>query len=340
MIDETRREIGARRFFSTKTVRDHKFLSPTHGNGRKIGIHIRESRDVEKLETVGLRRRFFFTIARDSREYQHDIVPSHELLTRLRERGADIFTFIERRWCFTHPKPPDAWRREKDNVALIRVTSYEDWWNEAGKKTKRRMVRRAKKFGVSTRIAEPSEDLAKGIWKIYNETPIRQDRGFPGYGVTLETVRRQVLGSKDSSYIGAYYSGDLIGFVHLVYGDNIAIMSDVLSLMQHWKKAPNNALVAKAVEVCADKGIPYLMYGRIGNHPSLDMFKQSNGFFRFPLTRYYIPLTRRGMLAIRLRVHQEIKDVLPPSIKYPLIPLANWVDRTKTKTLLFLNRII
>lgn len=293
------------------------------------------------LETISLRKRFFFTTARDSKEYLHDIVPSHEFLTKLREMGADIFTFIERRWCFTLPKKTSAaWRRDKDNVALIRVTSYEDWWNEVGKKTKRRMVRRAKKFGVSTRIVEPGEELARGVWKIYNETPIRQGRGFLHYGKTLETVRRSVLGSKNSVYIGAYYEGDLIGFVQLVCGDNIAMMSQFLSLQQHWKKAPNNALVAKAVEVCADKGIPYLMYSRMGNHPSLDMFKRSNGFVRFPVNRYYIPLTRKGMLAIRLRVHQEMKDAFPPSIKYPLIPLVNWVDRTKTKTLLFLHRII
>jgi len=152
----------------------------------------------------------------------------------------------------------------------------------------------------------------------------------------LETVRSSVLGSKDSTYIGAYYEGDLIGFVHLVYGDNIAIMSQFLSLQQHWNKAPNNALVAKTVEVCADKGVPYLMYARMGNHPSLDMFKRSNGFSRFPVTRYYLPLTRKGMLAIRLRVHQEMRDALPQSIKYPLIPLVNWVDRTQT--LLSLHR--
>lgn len=286
------------------------------------------------LETISPRKRFFFTIARDSKEYLHDIVPSHKFLTKLREMRADIFTFIERKWCFTLPNPPATWRREKDNVALIRVTSYEDWWNEVGKKT-RNMVRKAKKLGVSTKTVETSEELARSIWKIYNETPIRQGRGFPHYGITLETVRSSVLGSKDSAYIGAYYDGDLIGFVHLLYGDNIAMMSQFLSLQQHWNKAPNNALVAKTVEVCADKSVPYLMYARMENHPSLDMFKRSNGFFRFRLTRYYIPLTRNGMLAIRLRVHQEMRDTLPQSIKYALIPLVNWVDRTKT---LFLHR--
>jgi len=293
----------------------------------------------EDLETIGLSKRLFFTVAIDNEEYLHDVVPSPALLTKLMDMGADILTIIERRWCSKLPKPAVTWKGEKDNVALMRITTYDDWWNEEGKKTKRRMVRRAKKMGVSTRIVEPDEVLIRGVWKIYNETPIRQDRGFPHYGETLETVRRTVLGSKNDTYIGAFYDEDLIGFVHLLYGDNVALMSQLLSLQQHFDKAPNNALVAKAVEVCADRRVPHLIYGRIGNHPSLDLFKQNNGFVRFPIERYYIPLTRRGMLAIRLRVHQEMKDALPESIKYPLIPLANWVDRNKTRTLLFLHRI-
>jgi hypothetical protein len=73
------------------------------------------------------------------------------------------------------------------------------------------------------------------------------------------------------------------------------------------------------------------MYGRMGNHPSLDKFKQSNDFSRFPVTRYYIPLTMKGRIAIKLRLHREIKDVLPQSLKSPLIPLYNWISRSKTR---------
>jgi len=49
------------------------------------------------------------------------------------------------------------------------------------------------------------------------------------------------------------------------------------------------------------------------------------------LTRYYIPLTTKGRTAIKLGLHREMKDVLPQSIKYPLIPIYNWISRTKMK---------
>jgi hypothetical protein len=79
------------------------------------------------------------------------------------------------------------------------------------------------------------------------------------------------------------------------------------------------------------------MYGRMGNHPSLDKFKQNNGFIKFKLTRYYIPLTQKGKLATKLGLHRDIKDVLPQPIKYPLIPVYNWISRTKMKVKLRLK---
>ncbi len=58
--------------------------------------------------------------------------------------------------------------------------------------------------------------------------------------------------------------------------------------------------------------------GRIGNHPSLDRFKESNGFVKFPITRYYVPVTWKGRVAIRLGLHREFKDALPQWFKNAL----------------------
>jgi RNase P subunit RPR2 len=73
------------------------------------------------------------------------------------------------------------------------------------------------------------------------------------------------------------------------------------------------------------------MYGRMGNHPTLDSFKKSNNCVKFDLTRFYIPLTTRGRVAAKLGLHREMKDRLSQSVKYPLIPLYNWISRTKSK---------
>jgi hypothetical protein len=284
-----------------------------------------------ELDTLTIRKKILFTIANDWEEYQKDIVPTEEFLEKLREKRLDIFTFIERKWCHTIPNPSRLWLRASDNIALLKITTYEEWLKNIGKKT-RNMIRKAEKSGIKTEIAEPNEKLAKGIWEIYNETPIRQERGFPHYGTLLKDVRKNMLSLQNSTYIGAHFQDELAGFIRLIQGDNITFIDQILSLQKHWDKAVNNALVAKAVEVCADKDIKWLMYGRMGNHPTLDNFKLSNGCVKLELTRYYIPLTRKGKIAAKLGLHREIKDMLPQSMKYPLIPIYNWISRITAKT--------
>ena len=282
----------------------------------------------KELETLVFRRKFFFKIVSDQDEYEKDIVPTGQLLDKLGERRADVFNFIERKWCYSLQNPPRSWTKADDNVALLQVTSYDDWWRKIGKKT-RNMVCKAEKSEIKTEVAELDQRFLEGVWKIYNETPIRQERSFPHYGTPLKAVIRSLLSAQNCTYIGAYSQKELAGFVQLVHGKNTVRISKILSLQAYRERAVNNVMVAKTVEVCVAKGVRWIMYGRMGNHPTLDEFKQNNGFTQFQLTRYYVPLTRKGRLAIRLGLHRDLKDSLPQSLKRPLFPLYNWISRTK-----------
>src|SRR3990170_2988310 len=283
-----------------------------------------------ELDTLAIQKKRFVKIARDVRDYQMDIIPTSAFVEKLAERGIDIFTFIERKWCFTLPEPSPSWIKSEDNIAILKVAPYDEWWSRIGKKT-RNMVRKAEKGGVKTEVVEPNEELAEGIWKIYNETPIRQERAFPHFGISLEAVKGAVFSASGSTFIGAFLQGEFVGFIQLDHGDQTAIVAQILSLQGHSDKAVNNALIAKAVEVCAKKKCGWLMYGRMGNHPSLDNFKQNNGFIKFSTSRYYIPVTNKGRIATRMGLHREVKDALPQRIKYPLIPVFNWVSRNKIR---------
>jgi hypothetical protein len=287
--------------------------------------------DIE-LEGLVIRNKGFAKMANYAGiiEYERNCAPTETLMEKLAERGVDIFTFIERKWCGSIPDPLEQWVKAEDNIAILRITTYSDWLESIGKKT-RNMVRKAEKSGVTTQVVEPTEKLAAGIWKIYNETPIRQGRAFPHYGEPLQNTVNIVLSTRNCNWIGAYLQGELVGFIQLVYGDNIVIISQILSLQKFWDKAVNNALVAKAIEVCSAKQVQWIMYGRMGNHPSLDSFKQSNSFAKFSLTRYYVPLTKKGQIATALRLHRELKDALPQLIKNLLFPMFNWTSRTKMK---------
>jgi hypothetical protein len=279
---------------------------------------------------VTIEKRSFARIAKRAEhlEYARDFVPSESFFKKLVERDADIFTFVERKWCCPLVNPSKDWLKAEDNIALLKVIPYTDWLTAIGKKT-RNMIRKAEKNGIKTEVVQPTDELAEGIWKIYNETPVRQGRAFSHYGARLEDVRRTVAFSAADTFITATLEGELVGFIQLVHGDQITIMSQILSLQKHWDKALNNALVAKAVEVCSARGGQWLMYGRMGNHPSLDSFKQNNGFTKCTLTRYYVPITGKGRLAAKLGLYRQAKDAIPEFLKGPMVPLFNWVSRTK-----------
>jgi hypothetical protein len=289
-----------------------------------------------ELGTLKIRTRVFAKIASYNTEWEKNIIPKDDFIQKLSERGIDVFTFLERKWSSPIINPPSTWIKTEDNVGMLEIKDYESWWSNVGKKT-RNMVRRAEKSGIKVTVVEPSEKLAEGIWKIYNETPVRQGRAFPHYGEPLEEVKRKVLAPTNSTFIGAYLQEELVGFIVILYGSDIANISEILSMQKHRDKAVNNALLAKAVEVCASKGQRWLRYGRFGNHPSLDRFKESNGFVNFPLTRYYVPLTWKGEVAIRLGLHREFKDALPQWLKFPLIPVENWISRNRVRLKLSLG---
>jgi hypothetical protein len=240
------------------------------------------------IETLSVRKTLGVKIARDYQEYYKNILPTDNLLSKLKLRDMDIFTFIERKWCCPITNPPSTWVKTEDNIGLLEIKDYDTWWNAIGKKT-RNLVRKAEKDGVVVSVVPQDDKLAEGIYKIYHETPIRQGRAFPHYSEALETVKANMYAEKNSTFIAAYLGDELAGFIQLLHGDNIAVLSNILSMQKYWDKSVNNALLAKAVEVCASKGEHWMMYGRIGNHPSLDKFKENNGFAKYPITRYYIP---------------------------------------------------
>jgi hypothetical protein len=283
-----------------------------------------------ELEGLSTRKKSFFKIANFNNEYTRDSVPTEVFLGKLKDRNIDVYRFIERSWCCPIQNPNPSWIKTQDNIALLEIVSYTKWFEDIGKKT-RNMVRKAEKSGILVQQVPPSPKLAEGIWKIYNETPIRQGRAFSHYGIAQATVEALVMSAQSSVFIGAYLGEELLGFLQLEFGDNIVVVAQILSLQKHWDKALNNALLAKAVEVAAERQAKWMMYGRFGNHPSLDTFKENNGFVKYQLNNYVVPLSRRGKIAVSLGLHKPVKDALPQSIKKPLIPLFNWVSRTKTE---------
>jgi hypothetical protein len=244
----------------------------------------------------------------------------------------DLFTFLQK---LPDTTPKHAYPIEWDNMAVLPVSTYENWWaKQIGNKT-RNMARQALKKGVVVREVPFDDVLVRGIWEIYNESPIRQERRFPHYGKSFEAVREMSATFLDSSvFIGAYDSGKLIGFIKLVIDDSgtQAGIMHILSMLQARDKAPTNALVAQAVHACASRHIPHLVYSKFAygkkTQSSLSDFKERSGFQRVDIPRYYVPLTSWGKIALSTGLHHKITDHLPESLVAKLRSLRSaWYQR-------------
>ena len=225
----------------------------------------------------------------------------------------DLFTFVQD---VPETTPRHEYFMEWDNVAAVPISTFDHWWRRQINDKVRNQVRRAHKHGVTVRPVPFDAALVRGISVIYNESPTRQGRAFWHYGKDLETVRRENATFLERSvFLGAFHGDELVGFAKLVVGRHDARLMQIIAMVRHRDKAPSNALIAQAVQTCADRNIPYLVYSKFsyGKKPSdsLARFKRSNGFERLELPRYYVPLTVVGRLALRLRLHHDVTTYLP-----------------------------
>src|SRR5947207_1056644 len=213
------------------------------------------------------------------------------------ELKADIFTFAQN---LPNVLPKYNYHLEWDNVAAIRVISFEDWWTKRISDL-RKDIRRSQKRGVIVRTVEFDDTFVRGMMEIYNEVPVRQRRFFWHYGKDFETVKKESATYLErSEFLGAYCGDELIGFLKIVYVGLVARMMFIISKVAHQDKRPTNALIAKAVEVCEKRGSSYLTYGqytyRNKANSSLVAFKHRNGFEEIRLPKYFIPLTNKGKI--------------------------------------------
>jgi hypothetical protein len=239
------------------------------------------------------------------------------VLDGLRKCGTriDLFTFLQR---LPETSPKYAYPMEWDNLAVLPVSTFDHWWTHQLRSFPRNRARQAEKKGVVLREVPFDDALLKGICEIYNESPIRQGRRFPHYGMNLEKAREYAGTFLDRSiFIGAFLGDSMIGFIKMVIDETrtYACAIHILSMLQHRDKAPTNALIAQAVRSCADRRISYLVYENFTygkkQGDSLSQFKEVNGFQRIDLPRYYVPMTLIGRVALRLGLHHRFVDLFP-----------------------------
>ena len=277
----------------------------------------------------------FLRVARlDAEKFQFLEEEPDRVVEGLRGSGVriDLFTFLQK---LSDPKPDLAYPMEMDNFAAIPISTFENWWTKQIGFKARNKAKQAEKKGVVLREVPFSDGLIHGIWKIYNECPIRQGRRFSHYGKDLQRVHQDEATYLDKSvFIGAFLGDELIGFIKMVWDESRtqAGLMNIVSLIKERDKAPSNALVAHAVKACASRGISYLTYSNFSygkkQSDSLSDFKERNGFQRFEVARYFVPITPLGNLALRFGLHHRLSERIPESLAEKLRELREaWYKR-------------
>lgn len=242
---------------------------------------------------------------------------------------ADIFCFSQK---VPDVNPRYRYPMEMRSMAVAHVADYKEWLKTISESS-RKNIKRAARHGVVVKVREFDPDVIQGICEVQNETPVRQGRPFRHFGKPYEQVRRDHGAFLDRcEFLCAYYEDEFIGFVKIVYRGGVASLLQILTKTSHYDKRTANALLAKAAERCAEKGIPYLVYDRFnyGNKrdTSLREFKERHGFAEMLLPCYYVPLTAWGRFCVATKLYRGWFGLLPHGAITAAIHLrAKWYER-------------
>jgi hypothetical protein len=280
---------------------------------------------VEGMEVVcsgGVRRH-----ARLRAEYYDYVLDPAAFAVALRKAGARAhwLSFLQES---IDPVPRAGLYHEMESIAVVPLGTFEHYWKKQLSDKTRNMVRKAQKAGVEIRVVPFDDELVRGIVAIYNENPMRQGKPFTHYGKGFDEIKRDHATFLDRSvFLGAFHQGRLIGFIKLVHGNGVSNLMQIISMIGERDKAPTNALLTKAVEICCERGVKYLHYG-MWSKRGLGDFKKHHRFERYDVVRYFAPLTLPGRLLIALRLHRPLKSYVPERLTDWLVELrAKWNAR-------------
>jgi hypothetical protein len=253
----------------------------------------------------------FVRVARLKDEW-YDDVGDPEVIIKALKTGSprpDIFTFWQR---LPDIEPVHSYYYENEALSAVPLKDFEHWWRQQIRTDTRKKAKRAEKRGIEIRIVELDDDFVRGVSGVFNETPIRRGRRFWHYGKDFDTLKAGLSRDLDKSkFIGAYDNGELVGFVKLVCADGrFANPGLIVSKLAYRNKYVNNALLAKSVEVCTQDQIPYLTYTNWRRGTQAE-FLVRHGFQKVFIPRYWVPLTSKGAIAIKLGLHRNVRSYTP-----------------------------
>jgi hypothetical protein len=251
------------------------------------------------------------TVARLKDEWYDDLGDPELVISSLKQCASvpDLFTFWQR---LPDTVPIYPYYYETEILSAIPLKDFEHWWEKQIGSDTRKKARRPAKRGVEIRVVPLDDAFVSGVMGVFNETPVRRGKPFWHYGKDFDTIKQGLSRDLDrSKFIGAYDGGNLVGFVKLVCAEGrFANPGLIVSKLEARKKYVNNALIAKSVELCCQNRIPFLTYTK-WRRGSQAEFLVRHGFQKVTVPRYWIALTPKGKIAIKLGLYRDIRSYIP-----------------------------
>jgi hypothetical protein len=263
----------------------------------------------------------FLSVARLRDEWYDELGDPEPVISFLKRCSLvpDLFTFWQR---LPDTVPMYSYYHEPEVLSAIPLKDFKQWWDKQIKSDTRKKARRAEKRGMEIKVVPLDDDFVTAVIGIFNDVPVRRGKPFWHYGKSFETVKEEL--SRDlatSEFIGAYDHGELVGFVKLVYAPaRFANPGLIVSKLEARKKYVNNALIAKCVEFCCEHSLPYLTYTKWRRGTQAE-FLIRHGFEKTAVPRYWIPLTNKGRIALKLGFHRDIRTRIPERLMGTLLNL-------------------
>jgi hypothetical protein len=263
----------------------------------------------------------FFTVTRLKDEWYDELGDPEPIIRDLKRyaRVPDLFTFWQR---LPDTAPIYSYYYEPEVLSAIPLKDFKHWWEKQIGSDTRKKAKRPEKRGVEIRVVTLDDAFVRGVMEVFNETPVRRGKPFWHYGKDLDTLKEELSRDLDrSKFIGAYDGGNLVGFVKLVYAEGrFANPGLIVSKIEARKKYVNNALIAKSVELCCQDGIPFLTYTKWRRGTQAE-FLIRNGFHNVTVPRYWVPLTPKGKISLKLGLHRNIRSYIPQGLLGALLEL-------------------
>jgi hypothetical protein len=273
----------------------------------------------------------FVSVARLRDEWYDELTDPDVVITSLKRCASapDLFTFWQR---LPDTVPMYSYYHEPVVLSAIPLTDFQHWWNQQISSDTRKKAKRPEKRGIVIKEVPLTNDFVRGVMEVFNETPVRRGKPFWHYGKSFDALKHGL--SRDlerSKFIAAYEGESLVGFIKLNFAEGrFANPGLIVSKLEARKKYVNNGLIAKAVESCTAASIPYLTYTTWRRGTQAE-FLSRHGFQKTSVPRYWIPLTMKGEIALKLGLHRNIRSYIPDSIYRTLLRLRGAIYNKKHK---------